>query len=56
MRTILGVAAGITLSILAYTIWQPAILWTLTRIPPATPAGWAPKHRTWHNGVLMEEP
>lgn len=56
MRMVFGIACGITVSILAYTIWQPTIAWTLTRIPPATHPDCKPRYRTWRNGVMTEGP
>jgi hypothetical protein len=31
MRITLGIAAGITLSILAHVLWKPTIAWALSR-------------------------
>lgn len=31
MRITLGIATGITLSILAHLLWKPAIVWALSR-------------------------
>lgn len=31
MRTLLGIAIGITASILAHILWKPAIVWALSR-------------------------
>lgn len=51
MKTTSGVIIGITLVILWHVLGGPWIAWLFTRIEPATPEGWAPKHRTWRNGV-----
>lgn len=53
MRTLLGVAIGLTLYILWHTLGWPFIGWALTRLPPTTPEGWAPKLREWKNGELQ---
>lgn len=31
MRVVIGITAGITLSILAYVLWRPALGWALSR-------------------------
>lgn len=51
MRTLIGISIGATLVILAHTLGWPFLAWALTRIPPATVNGWAPRHRHWHNGI-----
>lgn len=53
MKTALALATGATLTILAYTLWQPTLGWTLTRVPPATHPDCRPRYRTWHNGTLI---
>lgn len=53
MRTLAGVAAGITLVILWHILGYPLLGWLMIRIPPATPDDWAPKYRSWKNGVLQ---
>lgn len=52
MRIILGVAVGITLSILAHTFGWRWLAWFLSRIETVTP-DWSPKMRTWINGELQ---
>ncbi len=56
MRVLLGIAAGITLSILAYALWQPAIEWTLMHNEPETDPACHPRFRSWHKGVMTEGP
>lgn len=51
MKTISGLTIGITLMIVAYILWKPTLAWALTRNPPVTPEGWAPRMRTWKNGI-----
>lgn len=51
MRTLIGLVATITASILAYILWRPTLNWVFTRIPPETPADWKPRMRTWKNGI-----
>lgn len=57
MRTLTGVAITLTLGILAYVLWRPAIgpalAQLMTRNQPETPADWTPKMRTWKNGILQ---
>lgn len=53
MRLLLGITIGATLTIVAYTLWQPALAWALNNDQPATPHGWKPKMRTWINGELQ---
>lgn len=58
MRVIGGIILGLTIPILAFILWKPALgpasAWALTRIPPATPHGWTPKHMTFKNGVRVD--
>ncbi|MEW1990732.1 hypothetical protein [Microbacterium sp. NPDC078849] len=57
MRVILGIACGLTASILAYVLWRPTLAWTLTRVPPSTHPDCHPRFRTWHLGIeTLEEP
>lgn len=56
MRMVVGIACGITVSIIAYAIWQPALAWTFTRVPPATHPDCKPRYRTWSRGVMTEGP
>lgn len=51
MRTLLGIAATITALIVWHTIGWPLVGWLFTRIPPATPSDWQPKHRRWVSGI-----
>lgn len=51
MKLTIGILAGMTIAWAAAAIYRPAIAWTFTRIPPATPDGWTPRHRTWQNGI-----
>lgn len=54
MKLTLGVRTGMTIAWAAAAIYRPTIAWTFTRIPPATPEGWAPRYRTWDHGVMTE--
>lgn len=53
MRTLYTVAGGLTLMILAYILRKPALRLAFNRDTPETPTDWAPKMRTWKNGVLQ---
>lgn len=50
MRTLLGVAIGITIYILWHVLGWPWI-GSLFHDQPATPDDWAPRHRTWKHGI-----
>lgn len=51
MKTALALATGITLTILAYALWQPT-LGTIFHDQPATHPDCTPRYRTWHNGQI----
>lgn len=53
MRTLAGIAIGLTVSILVYALWRPTTAWALTRIPPGTPPDHQPRHRHWVKGELV---
>lgn len=53
MRTLIGIIAGITISILAYVIGWRWLAWILCRIEVTTPIDWTPKMRTWIKGELQ---
>lgn len=53
MRLIVGIVAGITLSIVVYAMKQPTLDLLFNRDQPGTPTGHEPKMRTWKNGVLQ---
>jgi hypothetical protein len=66
MRVLIGMACGMTATMLAYVIWQPAIdrrdvarasAWLFTRIPPATDPACKSRFRTWRNHIeVSREP
>ena len=65
MKITLGVVAGITATMLAYIISQPAIerrdinraiAWVFTRIPPETHPDCKPRYWRSHAGVITREP
>lgn len=65
MKIALGIIAGITATMLAYIVWQPAIdrrdisrviAWIFTHNQPDTHPDSRPKYRTWHNGTITEGP
>lgn len=49
MRTLLGIGIGATSMILAYILWQPALGYVLTRVPPDAPSN--PRYRNWVAGI-----
>lgn len=51
MRVLAGITIGITLAVAWALYGAPYCGWLFTRILPQTPAGWAPKHRTWQHGI-----
>lgn len=51
MRTLTAFTIGATLTILCHIAGWPLMHWALARNLPATPANWAPRHRTWTNGI-----
>lgn len=51
MRLVVGFIVGATLVTLWHIAGWRVLAWLLTRIPPATPNGWAPRYRTWQDGV-----
>lgn len=55
MRLTIGILTGITLAWCAAAIYRPAIRWAFTD-QPVTPAGHAPKYRTWVGGEMTEGP
>lgn len=60
MRTLTGAAIIITLEILAWIIWKPAIKpglqWVFTRIEVPTHPDCKPRYWTTHNGQRTEGP
>lgn len=65
MRFALGIVVGITSTMLAYILFQPAldrhqlrrfVRWMFMRVPVDTHADCKPKYRTCHNGVWTEGP
>lgn len=50
MRTLASIGIGITIAWAAAAIWKPTIRWAFND-QPATPDDWAPRHRTWQNGI-----
>lgn len=53
MKITLGIAAGITVSILAYTVGWRWLAWFMCRVETLTPIEWTPKMRTWIKGELQ---
>lgn len=54
MKVSLGIVAGISLSILAFVLWQPTIRWTFMHNEPETDPTCTPRFRSWHNGLMTE--
>lgn len=53
MRLTIGIATGITLSILAHIFGSRWLAWLLCRIEVLTPIDWSPKTRTWIKGEMQ---
>lgn len=51
MKTVTVLSITATLLMLGHILGWPLIGHVLTRNLPVTPADWAPRYRTWHNGV-----
>lgn len=60
MRVILGIACGVTATIIGYILWQPAIdrrlamhalAWVFTHNEPGTHPDCKPRFITWHNHI-----
>ena len=56
MRVLTAVIITGTALILWHIAGDRWLTWLLYRIPPVTPAGHAPRYRTWHNGTVTEGP
>lgn len=54
MRTLIGIIAGITLSIIIFAMKQPTLDMIFMRIPPATPADFQPRYWTTRHGVITK--